>query len=42
MINDLGNCHKETVIAINEKEAKKNVQSFNPNLSVLKANWINK
>tara|TARA_B100000214_G_C23716424_1_gene512254 strand:+ start:360 stop:506 length:147 start_codon:yes stop_codon:yes gene_type:complete len=42
MINDLGNSHEETVIANNEKEAKKNVQSFNPKSKVLKAKWVYK
>ena len=32
MINNLDYCHKETPIANNEKEAKINVQTFNPNL----------
>ena len=42
MINDLGNCHEETVIANNEKEAKKNVQTFNPNSKVLESKWVYK
>ena len=42
MINDLGNCHEETVIANNENEAKNNVQSFNPNSTVLEAKWVYK
>ncbi len=31
MINDRGNLHQETVIANNEKEAKKNMLTFKPN-----------
>ena len=42
MINDLGHCHDETVIANNEKEAKRNVQLFNPNSKVLHASWVYK
>ncbi len=42
MINDLGNSHEETVIANNEKEAKKNVQTFNPTSKVLEAKWVYK
>jgi len=34
MINDLGNCHEETVIANNLKEAKRTVLSFNPKSKV--------
>ena len=37
MINDQGNRHEETVIANNEKEAKRNVLDFNPHSKVLKA-----
>ena len=40
MINELGNCHEETVIANNEKEAKSNVQTFNPRSKVLKAIFV--
>ena len=42
MINDLGHSHEETVIANNEKEAKKNVQIFNPKSKVLQAQWVYK
>ncbi len=42
MINDLGNRHEETVIANNENEAKRNVQTFNPNSTVLEAKWVYK
>ena len=42
MINDLGNQHEETVIANNEKEAKMNVQTFNPKSKVLKVKWVYK
>mgnify|MGYP004403199391 CR=1 FL=1 len=42
MINDQGNCHEETVIANNEKEAKRNVQTFNPKSRVLEAKWVYK
>ena len=42
MINKVGNFHEETVIANNEKEAKKNVQIFNPNSKVLEAKWVYK
>ena len=42
MINDLGNCHEETVIANNQKEAKRNVQTFNPKSNVIEANWVYK
>ena len=42
MINDLGNCHEETVIANNEKEAKMNVQTFNSKSKVLKVKWVYK
>ena len=42
MINDQGNYHEETTIANNEKEAKINVQTFNPNSSVLEAKWVYK
>ena len=39
MIKDLGNFHDVTVIANNEKEAKMNVQTFNPKSKVLKVKW---
>ena len=42
MINDLGNSHEETVIANNEKEAMRYVQTFNPKSKVLKAKWVYK
>ena len=42
MINDLGIHHEETIIANNEKEAKSNVQSYNPNSTVLEARWVYK
>ncbi len=42
MINDLGNSHKETVIANNECKAKRNVQLFNPSSKVLEAKWVYK
>ena len=42
MINDLGNRHEETIIANNEKEAKCNVQTFNPNSTILEAKWVYK
>ena len=42
MINHQGNCHEETVIANNEEEAKMNVLSFVPHLSVLEAKWVYK
>ena len=42
MINDIGNCHEETVIANNEMEAKRNVQTFNPKSKVLEAKWVYK
>ena len=42
MVNKLGNYHEETVIANNEKEAKRNVQTFNPNSTVLEAKWVYK
>ena len=32
----------ETVIANNENEAKRNVQTFNPKSKVLKAKWVYK
>ena len=42
MINDLGYCHEETVIANNEEEAKRNVLDFNPHSTVLEAKWVYK
>ena len=42
MINGLGNYHEETVIANNQKEAKNNVKTFNPNSTVLDAQWVYK
>ncbi len=42
MINYLGDCHEETFIANNEKEAIRNVQTFNPNSKVLDSNWVYK
>ncbi len=42
MINDSGNYHEETVIANNKKEAKQNVQEFNPKSKVLEAKWVYK
>ena len=42
MVNELGNYNEETVIANNENEAKRNVQTFNPKSKVLKAKWVYK
>ena len=42
MINNLGDRHEETVIANNEKDAKKTVLAFNPNSTVLEAEWVYK
>ena len=42
MINKQGNRHEETVIANNEKEAKRNVQKFNPKYKVLESKWVYK
>ena len=42
MINNLGNCHEETVIANNEQEAKSNLQNLNPKSKVLEAEWVYK
>ena len=39
MINDLGDFHEETVIANNENEAKRNVQTYNHKSKVLEAKW---
>ena len=38
MVNDLGNCHEETLFANNEKETKSNVQTFISKSKVLEAN----
>ena len=42
MINDLGIWHEETVIANNQKEAKSNIQKYNPKSNVLEAKWVYK
>ena len=42
MINDLGGCYEETIIANNEKEAKSNAQILNPKSNVLEAKWVYK
>ena len=42
MISELGNFHEETVIANNEKEAKRDVQTFNPDSKVIEAKWVYK
>tara|TARA_B100000579_G_scaffold24525_1_gene17267 strand:- start:195 stop:341 length:147 start_codon:yes stop_codon:yes gene_type:complete len=42
MTNDLGNSHEETIIANNEKEAKCNAQTLNPNSKVLEVKWVYK
>ena len=42
MKNNLGNYDEETVIANNEKEAKRNAQRINPNSQVLEAKWVYK
>tara|TARA_B100000945_G_scaffold296627_1_gene275047 strand:+ start:694 stop:822 length:129 start_codon:yes stop_codon:yes gene_type:complete len=42
MINDLGNCHEETVISNNEKEAKTNLLTLKPNSKVIEAKWVYK
>ena len=42
MINELGNCHEETVIANNEKEAESNVNQKNPSSKVLDSVWVYK
>ena len=42
MMNDLGSCHEETVIANNVKEAKRNVQTFNPKSKVIEVKWVYK
>ena len=39
MINELGDFHEETVIANNENEAKRNVQTYNHKSKVLEAKW---
>ena len=42
MINDLGNCYAETVIASNAMEAKRVVQASNPNSKILETKWVYK
>ena len=42
MINTLGNCYEETVIANNEQGAKRNGQALNPNSKVLEVKWVYK
>ncbi len=42
MINQLGNFHEETIIANNEKEAERNLQTFNPKSKVLETKWVYK
>ena len=42
MINDQGNRYEETIIANNQMEAKRNVQSLNPDSTVLEAEWVYK
>ena len=42
MVDKLGNYHEETVIANNEYEAKRSVQTFNPMSKVLKVKWVYK
>ena len=42
MVNKIGNYHEEAVIANNEYEAKRSVQTFNPMSKVLKAKWVYK
>ncbi len=42
MINNLGYCHEETVIANNKTEAKMNVQTFNPKSEVIEVKWVYK
>ncbi len=42
MINDLGNPHEETIIANNEKKARRTVQKSNPKSKVLETNWVYK
>ena len=42
MINDQGNRFGETIVANNEMETKRDVKSFNPDSSVLKAEWVYK
>ena len=42
MINDLGNCHDETIIANNEKEAIRNVLKSNLHSTVIEATWVYK
>ncbi len=42
MLNDQGNTYEETIIANNEKEAKSNVQKFNPTSIVLESKCVYK
>tara|TARA_Y100001968_G_scaffold269651_1_gene260542 strand:- start:331 stop:480 length:150 start_codon:yes stop_codon:yes gene_type:complete len=42
MINKLGNYYEETIIAKNEKEAKRNMQTFKPKSKVLETTWVYK
>ena len=42
MINDLGNCHEETVIANNEKEAKWTAHKYNPKSKIIASKWVYK
>ena len=42
LINDLGNLNEENVISNNKNEAKWNLQTFNPNLTVLNSIWVYK
>ena len=42
LINDLGNLHEENVIASNKNEAKRNLQTFNPNLTIFNSTWVYK
>ena len=42
MINDLRNLHEETLIANNEKEAKKNLLACYLSSTVLEAKWVYK
>ncbi len=42
MINELGNCQEETVIANNEIDEKKNLLTFNPQSKVVDSKWVYK
>ena len=42
MITDLGNQHEETLIANNDKEAKRNELTFYPNSKVIETKWVYK